>query len=107
MHTIVYRFLTPPGVTPSFEGDESQLQWLVRRFPTIEEAEQQPLVCTVRDAGCHTSRWSWCYVDSYILLFVLQVGAGYVIYIPGQWHHATFNLDMYNAFISVFTQERV
>lgn len=73
-------FLAPPGddAKPPFEGDESQLQWVYRRLPLIPAA-QRPLQCTVP--------------------------AGWAIYIPSEWHHATLNLDDYNAFVSTFTHE--
>jgi hypothetical protein len=35
------------------------------------------------------------------------LGPGEVIYIPPNWWHATLNLDEYNAFVSVFTREKI
>lgn len=72
-------FLTPPDEPPQFNGDESQLQWLNWHLPHLP-AEARPLQCTV--------------------------SPGEAIYIPGEWHHATFNLDPYNAFVSTFTHEK-
>lgn len=74
------RYLFPPGAKPSFNADESQLQWLTYVYPLLDERDK-PLECTVH--------------------------VGETIYIPRDWYHATLNLDTYNVFVSVFTREAV
>ena len=75
------RFLTPPGLRPPFNGDESQLQWAHRVRPSLRGLSGAPLECTVHENE--------------------------VIYVPPDWWHATLNLRDYNAFISSFTLEHL
>lgn len=129
-------FLTAPSVTPpSFDPDEGQLTWALRR----EGLWPQQPSAVVGGAGSNASAAAAAGggggseepSTSVAAAAVSAAGAvdvaastplqpqqrhqqqllectahpGEVIYIPPQWWHATLNLDAWNVFFSVFTQE--
>lgn len=74
-------WVAPPGARPAFDGDESQLAWALRRAAAAGAAAADGvLACTL--------------------------ARGDVLYVPPGWFHATLNIERWNFFYSVFTQER-
>jgi hypothetical protein len=85
-------FLYPPGPAPPFQGDRSQLQWVVETRPHLLSAGS--VAASPRDAPARAGP---------VLECTLQPGE--LIYVPAHWWHATLNLGPYCAFVSVFTRE--
>jgi hypothetical protein len=118
-------FLTAPSVTPpSFDPDEGQLTWALRReglWPpqggagngsapggSVEAAAAADVsaagavdATTVQSSSQQRPRPPQRQRE----LLECTAAPGEVIYIPPQWWHATLNLDDWNVFFSVFTQE--
>ena len=70
--------LFPPEQEPDFDPNYNSRHWMEHVYPSLRD---KPWECTI--------------------------GAGELLYFPDQWHHATINLDRYNAFVSTFTTENL
>ena len=82
-------YVSPPSYQPNFNGDNTHLHWIIENTPIIPNTN-------FIDSSVPTQNKeiSECTVEE-----------GEIIYIPPNWWHATFNLDEYNVFVSVFTLE--
>ncbi|XP_035696024.1 jmjC domain-containing protein 8-like [Branchiostoma floridae] len=67
-------FLYPPDQQPAFNPNRTTLQWVMEKYPQLEESEK-PYECTI--------------------------GPGEIIYFPDRWWHGTLNIDT-SVFISTF-----
>ena len=82
-------FLFPKEITPTFDPDESQLQWTLSYYPTLRDEHAEGLG-EGGDGG-----------GSGLLECVIYPGEK--LYFPSQWYHATLNLEPYTVFVSSFT----
>ncbi len=127
-------YLTPPGKRPVFDGDKSQLSWVLSRMGGggggseggggNRKVWEAVLPSDPDYASMDAEGYPRSFIDASLLtggddgeggggggggggtgLLVCTAGPGQVLYIPPQWWHATLNMDEYNVFVSVFTQE--
>ena len=81
-------FLYPPHMTERvkylFSPNMTVAQWAFDVYPNLD---------------CNSMK---CDQTLYSELFECTISPGEVLYFPSHWMHATLNLDLYNAFFSVF-----
>ena len=69
-------FLTKHQHAPTFNPDESMLQWVHSKYGQIKD---------------------------YTKIYECTIKPGEMLYFPSQWHHGVLNLDSWTAFVSTFT----
>jgi hypothetical protein len=109
-------YLSPPNVRPIFEGDKTQLSWVVERlgFGNVGTSEapgvaQSSSSSSSSSGGSEEGQLADSHTAAEIsneAILECTAGEGEVLYIPPGWWHATLNLDEYNVFVSTFTSEK-
>ena len=105
-------YLSAPDDRPDFDQNVSQLQWVLqmqqeaaRSAASGRRAPNNDLGSDSDDEMTVDSSAASIFSSRAATVYECTAHPGEVIYIPPQWWHATLNLDDWNAFFSVFTQE--